>query len=164
MSKRLKRKKERELEEFSEVRRAHGGAPYLMVGPAMILLVIFVFYPLVNLVYLSFFNYNLISEPKFIGWQNYEVLFFIKTDFIQALRNTAVYTVTVVFFSLLLAVLFALILERDSWLNRFLQKSMFTPYLISTVSCAYIWSWMYNVDSGILNAMLSLLVCLFQDG
>ena len=156
MSKRLKRKKEREFEEFSEVRRAHGGAPYLMVGPAMILLVIFVFYPLVNLVYLSFFNYNLISEPKFIGWQNYEVLFFIKTDFIQALRNTAVYTVTVVFFSLLLAVLFALILERDSWLNRFLQKSMFTPYLISTVSCAYIWSWMYNVDSGILNAMLSL--------
>lgn len=156
MSKRLKRKKEREFEEFSEVRKAHGGAPYFMVGPAMILLVIFVFYPLVNLVYLSFFNYNLISEPKFIGWQNYEVLFFIKTDFIQALRNTAVYTVTVVFFSLLLAVLFALILERNSWLNRFLQKSMFTPYLISTVSCAYIWSWMYNVDSGILNAMLSL--------
>ncbi|MBE6008320.1 MAG: sugar ABC transporter permease [Lachnospiraceae bacterium] len=156
MSKRLKRKKAREFEEFSEVRKAHGGAPYLMVGPAMILLVIFVFYPLVNLFYLSFFNYNLISEPKFIGWQNYEVLFFIKTDFIQALRNTAVYTVTVVFFSLLLAVLFALILERNSWLNRFLQKSMFTPYLISTVSCAYIWSWMYNVDSGILNAMLSL--------
>ena len=56
MSKRLKRKKEREFEEFSEVRKAHGGAPYFMVGPAMILLVIFVFYPLVNLVYLSFFN------------------------------------------------------------------------------------------------------------
>ena len=32
---------------------------YLMVSPAMILMLIFVFYPLVNLVYLSFFNYNL---------------------------------------------------------------------------------------------------------
>lgn len=132
------------------------GIPYLMVGPAMLLLLVFTFYPLVNLVYLSFFDYNLISEPKFAGLKNYNVLFFVKTDFIAALQHTAVYTLTVVFFSLLLAVLFALLLESDSRINRFLQKSMFTPYLISTVSCAYIWSWLYNVDSGILNAMLNL--------
>lgn len=151
-----KKKPRPEEYEAHESRLMHGGAPYLLVGPAMILLVIFVFYPLVNLVYLSFFNYNLISEPVFVGLKNYKVLFFVKKDFLTALRNTAVYTCVVVFFSMLLAVLFALILERDSWLNRFLQKSMFTPYLISTVSCAYIWTWMYNVDSGILNAMLSL--------
>lgn len=130
--------------------------PYLLVGPAMVVLLIFVFYPLVNLVYLSFFDYNLISEKTFVGLRNYEVLFFVKTDFLQALRNTAVYTLVVLFFSLLLAVLFALWLEPDSWMNRFLQKSMFTPYLISMVSCAYIWSWMYDADSGILNAMLEL--------
>lgn len=137
-------------------RTMHNGVPYFLIGPAMILLVIFVFYPLVNLVYLSFFDYNLISDPVFTGLKNYKVLFFVKKDFITALRNTAVYTGVVVFFSLLLAVLFAMILEKDSRINRFLQKSMFTPYLISTVSCAYIWTWMYDVDSGILNAMLSL--------
>ena len=129
---------------------------YLLVGPAMLLLLIFVFYPLVNLVYLSFFDYNLIREKTFVGLKNYEVLFFVKTDFLDALRNTAVYTLSVLFFSLLLAVLFALWLEPDSRINRFLQKSMFTPYLISMVSCAYIWSWMYDADSGILNAMLAL--------
>lgn len=129
---------------------------YLLVGPAMILLMIFVFYPLANLVYLSFFDYNLISEPKFTGLKNYRVLFWVKTDFKEALRNTAVYSAFVVFFSLLLAVLFAMWLERDSAFNRFLQKSMFTPYLISMVSCAYIWSWMYDDEYGILNAMLSL--------
>ncbi len=122
----------------------------------MILLMIFVFYPLANLVYLSFFDYNLISEPKFTGLKNYRVLFLVKTDFKEALRNTAVYSAFVVFFSLLLAVLFAMWLERDSAFNRFLQKSMFTPYLISMVSCAYIWSWMYDDEYGILNAMLSL--------
>lgn len=154
----LWKKKTPRLEEYAahESRAMHGGAPYLLVGPAMVLLMIFVFYPLVNLVYLSFFDYNLITEPVFVGLKNYRVLFFVKKDFLIALRNTAVYTAVVVFFSMLLAVLFALILERDSWLNRFLQKSMFTPYLISTVSCAYIWTWMYDVDSGILNAMLSL--------
>lgn len=133
-----------------------GLVPYLLVGPAMLLLLIFVFYPLVNLVYLSFFDYNLIREKTFVGLKNYEVLFFVKTDFLDALRNTAVYTLSVLLFSLLLAVLFALWLEPDSRINRFLQKSMFTPYLISMVSCAYIWSWMYDADSGILNAMLAL--------
>ncbi len=139
-------------------RKAHGPGvvPYLLVGPAMVLLFIFVFYPLVNLVYLSFFDYNLISEKTFVGLKNYKVLFLVKTDFLEALRNTAVYTVTVLFFSLLLAVLFALWLEPESRMNHFLQKSMFTPYLISMVSCAYIWSWMYDADSGILNAMLEL--------
>lgn len=73
---------------------------YLMVSPAMILMLIFVFYPLVNLVYLSFFNYNLIGTKEFVGLKNYKILFFIKTDFIQALRNTGVYTLTVVIFSL----------------------------------------------------------------
>lgn len=133
-----------------------GLVPYLLVGPAMLLLLIFVFYPLVNLVYLSFFDYNLIREKTFVGLKNYQVLFFVKTDFLDALHNTAVYTLSVLFFSLLLAVLFALWLEPDSRINRFLQKSMFTPYLISMVSCAYIWSWMYDADSGILNAMLAL--------
>ena len=109
-----------------------------------------------DLVYLSFFDYNLIGKKKFAGLGNYKVLFFVKTDFWEALSNTAVYTGTVVVLSLLLAVLFAMWLERDSLVNRFLQKSMFTPYLISMVSCAYIWSWMYNDDSGILNAMLAM--------
>ena len=65
------KKKKKEIQELHESKLILGGSPYLMVGPAMILLMIFVFYPLVNLVYLSFFDYNLISEPKFIGLKNY---------------------------------------------------------------------------------------------
>lgn len=153
----LKKKKGRLIGlQAQDTRPAHGFTPYLMVGPAMLLMLVFIFYPLLDLVYLSFFNYNLISEKTFAGLRNYEVLFFVKTDFIEALENTAVYTGTVLVFSLLLAILFALWLERDSWFNRFLQKSMFTPYLISMISCAYIWSWMYDSDAGILNAMLAL--------
>lgn len=152
----LKKQRKPQKRKADRERPAYGAAPYLMVGPAMLLMLVFIFYPLVNLVYLSFFDYNLISPKTFAGLRNYEVLFFVKTDFIDALQNTAVYTVTVLVFSLLLAVLFALWLEKDSWFNRFLQKSMFTPYLISMISCAYIWSWMYNIDAGILNAMLAL--------
>jgi ABC transporter, permease protein len=131
-------------------------AAYLFVLPAVCLLLIFTLYPLINLLYLSFFNYNLIGSKQFVGLQNYYTLFFVKKDFCQALKNTAVFATTVVFFSLALAVLLAMWLQKDSLLNRLLQRSMFTPYLISTVSCAYIWSWMYDFDSGILNALLGI--------
>ena len=150
----MKKRKKRVSE--NRIPGTNGHVPYLLVGPAMVLLMIFTFYPLVNLVYLGFFDYNLMGRKDFIGLENYRVLFTVKTDFLEALENTLVYTAAVVFFSLLLAVLFAMWLERDSRINRFLQKSMFTPYLISMVSCAYIWSWMYDNDSGILNAMLAL--------
>ena len=129
--------------------------PYVMVAPAMTFLLVFTFYPLANLVYLSFFRYNLISDKVFIGLTNYRNLLFVKKDFIQALKNTALYSFAVVFFTILLAILFALWLEKDSKINRFLQKSMFTPYLIAMVSTAYIWSWMFDVDSGLLNAALA---------
>ena len=129
-------------------------AAYLFVLPAVCLLLMFTLYPLINLMYLSFFNYNLIGSKQFVGLQNYYTLFFVKKDFWQALKNTAVFATTVVFFSLALAVLLAMWLQKDNLLNRLLQRSMFTPYLISTVSCAYIWSWMYDVDAGILNALM----------
>ncbi|NMB19915.1 MAG: sugar ABC transporter permease [Firmicutes bacterium] len=131
--------------------------PYLMVAPAMTFLAIFTFYPLANLVYLSFFRYNLISDKVFVGLTNYRNLLFVKKDFLQALENTVVYSFAVVFFTILLAILFALWLEKDSWFNRFIQKSMFTPYLIAMVSTAYIWSWIFDVNSGLLNAALALI-------
>ena len=138
---------------------------YLMVSPAMILMLIFVFYPLVNLVYLSFFNYNLIGTKEFVGLKNYKILFFIKTDFIQALRNTGVYTLTVVIFSLLLAILLAFTVSKP--VSFVISKTVFNIFsfvifafggiLISMVSCAYIWSWMYDSDSGVFNALLNAL-------
>ena len=129
---------------------------YLFVMPAIFLLFVFTLYPILNLIYLSFYDYNLIGKKKFVGWKNYSVLLFSKTDFLQAMRNTMVFALTVLLLSIFLAVLLAMWLRKDSFLNRLVQKSIFFPYLISTVSCAYIWSWMFDVDRGILNHLLSL--------
>lgn len=129
---------------------------YFFVMPSIFLLFVFTLYPIMNLIYLSFFDYNLIGKKKFVGWKNYSALLFTKTDFLQALRNTMVFALTVLLLSIFLAVLLAMWLRKDSFLNRLVQKSSFFPYLISTVSCAYIWSWMFDVDRGFLNYLLSL--------
>src|SRR5690625_524116 len=113
--------------------------PYIMVGPAMFFLVIFTFYPMVNLVYLSFFDYNLVNPIKrFVGFRNYETLFFIKRDFMIALKNTTVYTVATVVLLILLALLFAVWFQKDKRINRFAQTALFTPHLIAMLSCAMI--------------------------
>lgn len=129
---------------------------YFFVMPSIFLLFVFTLYPIMNLIYLSFFDYNLIGKKKFVGWKNYSALLFTKTDFLQAMRNTMVFSLTVLLLSIFLAVLLAMWLRKDSFLNRLVQKSIFFPYLISTVSCAYIWSWMFDVDRGLLNYLLSL--------
>ena len=130
--------------------------PYVMVAPAMCFLLIFTLYPMINLIYLSFFSFKL-ARPDLKAWVgllNYNFLLFVKEDFVIALKNTAVYTVTVVFFLILFAVLFAIWLEKDTKLNSFAQRAIFTPHLVAMISCGMIWSWIMD-EKGLFNAVLS---------
>jgi len=50
--------------------------PYLLVAPAMVFLCTFVVYPIINLIYLSFTDWNMISPVKrYVGIRNYKILF-----------------------------------------------------------------------------------------
>lgn len=146
----------RKLKKFSF--RKESLLPYVMVAPAMGFLLIFTFYPMVNLVYLSVFDYNLVNPiKKFVGLKNYHTLFFVRRDFMIALKNTAVYTAAVVVFLIFFALLFALWFQKDNRLNRFAQTAVFTPHLVAMLSCAMIWSWIMEQNSyGLLNAVLGL--------
>jgi sn-glycerol 3-phosphate transport system permease protein len=112
---------------------------------------------MVQLMYLSFFDYNLVNPVKqFVGIDNYTTLLFVKTDFLICLQNTVVYTAAVVVLLIALSLLFALWFQADNRLNRFAQAAAFTPHLIAMVSCAMIWSWIMDQNSyGILNVVLS---------
>jgi sn-glycerol 3-phosphate transport system permease protein len=131
--------------------------PYIMTAPAMAFLLVFTFYPMANLIYLSFFDYNLINPNKrFVGWRNYYELFFVRKDFLNALQNTAVYTGAVVFFVILLALLLALWIRKDSKFNHFVQTCAFTPHLVAMLSCAMIWAWIMDANRyGLFNTVLS---------
>mgnify|MGYP000894026366 CR=1 FL=1 len=130
-------------------------APYLMVAPAMAFLLVFTFYPMVNLVYLSLFDYNLVNPvKKYVGLKNYNTLF-ARQDFLVALKNTAVYTGAVVILLILLALLLALWTQKDRPLNRFVQTATFTPHLVAMLSCAMIWAWIMDHNTyGLLNVVL----------
>lgn len=129
---------------------------YAMVAPAIIFLLLFTIYPMLNLIQLSFYKGNALKPYKqFVGLNNYNQIFFVKTDFLTALKNTAYYTVMVVVLLIALSVLFAVWMQRDRKINRFAQTVFFTPHLVASISCAFIWSWLYSSnDYGLFNTVL----------
>ena len=132
---------------------------YAMILPAVVLLIIFVLYPAINIVRLSFYTGNALNPTKkFVGFQNYRQIFKVDPEFVTTLKNTAYYTFVILIFLIGLAVLFALWMQRDSVLNRIAQSFFFLPYLVAGISCAFIWSWIFNsTDYGILNMILKKL-------
>ncbi|MDE7063041.1 MAG: hypothetical protein K2O73_07335, partial [Lachnospiraceae bacterium] len=103
--------------------------PYLMTLPAIISFLLFTVYPILDMIRLSFYEWNGLTEKKWVGFGNYNYLFNVQIDFKVALQNTLVYTVAVVFFLLLFALIFAVWLQKDSKINGFVQRVMFFPHL-----------------------------------
>lgn len=133
------------------------GKPYLLIAPAMAAFLLFSIYPVLNMVQLSFFDWNMISPEKdFIGFANYEKLFYDE-DFRQTLLNTAVFTLFSVLGNIGLGLLIALYLKKNTFVNRVMQSVIFAPYIISLASISLLWMWLMNPDYGLLNAVLEAL-------
>ena len=130
--------------------------PYIMIAPSMILFALFMIYPIIYMIYLSFYKWNLLSEKEFIGFKNY-ISMFQNPEFFQVLVTTVKFMVGTVSGSIILALLLALYLKSNTKMNRFLQSIIFTPYIVSLVSIAFIFMWMMDSDLGLFNYILGLL-------
>ncbi|WP_042462075.1 carbohydrate ABC transporter permease [Neobacillus dielmonensis] len=129
--------------------------PYVMIGPAMIGIGLFVIYPLFYLIYLSLFKFNLMNRnmSKFVGLDNY-IQILGRQDFYKSLTNTVVYTAGVVILTLALSLLIAVWLSKRTRVNAIVQAGIFTPHIISIVSVSLIWLWMMEPSLGFLNYIL----------
>jgi sn-glycerol 3-phosphate transport system permease protein len=126
-----------------------------MIAPAMIGITLFVLFPIVYLIYLSVYDYNLLNaaNSEFIGLDNYTQLF-AREDFFTALKNTAIYTLGVVLFTMGISFFIAVWLKNNSKLNTFVQAGIFTPHIISIVSIALVWMLLMEPNYGVLNFLL----------
>ena len=128
--------------------------PYLYIMPSIIGILLFVIYPILHTIYLSFQSGSLISpEFTFAGLDNYKNLL-SNEDFLGALKNTAIYTISMVGISIGLSLIFAVWLNKQSFIHKFAQTVMFTPHLVSLVSIGVLFMWIMNPDYGFLNWVL----------
>lgn len=126
------------------------------LGPSLLVFTVFVFFPLGFTAYLSLTKWNLISPVRrFMGLGNYARL--LKDPlFWKVLRNTAIFSVSVVLASMILGLAMALILNRRMFLRGFYRAAIFSPYVTSAAAMALVWLWIFDPLYGLINNALRL--------
>lgn len=129
--------------------------PYAMITPAMIVCLLFMVYPIIYMIYLSFYKWNMIGEMKFIGIENY-ISLFTEPEFLQVLFQTCKFTLWTVIGFIVFGLLLALYLNKNTKINRMMQSFIFIPYIVPLISIAFIWMWIMDSEVGLLNYILNL--------
>ena len=126
---------------------------YLFITPTILLFAVFTVIPVVMAFYLSFTNYDVVSQRDWVGLANYRKL--VHDDLLwQTFRNVLFYTVIYVPLNILLSLLVALLLNRARLGVRLFRTLNYVPTLTSAVAAATVWLWILHPDYGLLNAFL----------
>jgi len=127
---------------------------YAFLLPNYILYIIFGLLPIIIGIVLSFYRWNIVSTPEFIGMGNFIRLFTRDIFIKQVTINTIYYLVIVLPAIVFLPLVFAILLSKIKALRGFFQSIYFVPIIISPVVVAIIWRFIYSPNNGILNFML----------
>ncbi|WP_220446552.1 carbohydrate ABC transporter permease [Paenibacillus piri] len=127
---------------------------YYFLLPAVIGFAIFTAIPLIASLCISFYDWNTLSDPKYIGLGNYLKIFTNDPIFMTALKNTFWYAVGVVPFSIALGLGAALLLNQQIIGIAFWRTIYFMPVMTSTVAISLVWKWLYNPEVGLINVLL----------
>ena len=145
-----------------DARRRRGGVtPYLLVGPAFLLLMAFGVLPILVAAVVSLTNLDIgglgdLSKVRFIGLTNYQTLF-ADPDFWTSLANTAFFVLIGVPSILTISLLIALGLNHSqSRYFRALRSFYFLPAITAIVAISLIWGYLFNSQFGLLNYLLGL--------
>jgi multiple sugar transport system permease protein len=126
---------------------------YLFILPSLLGFVVFLVVPMIASLGISFYDWELLSPPRFVGLKNFSTLL---TDrvFKDVVVNTVYYTFGLVPLNLVVSLGLAL------WLNTRLRgltlyrMAFFLPVVTVTVAVALIWRWMYEPRFGIIDTAL----------
>ncbi|NQX44642.1 sugar ABC transporter permease [Paenibacillus tritici] len=127
------------------------------VLPSFALLLIFVFYPMLQAFVISFQNYNLVGSTRsFIGLDNYKSLM-TDRDFLASLRHSFHFAIVVIPIQTAISLGLALLIQKKFKLTGLFRTLYFIPVVISTAVAATVFKLIYNKEFGILNNVLKTL-------
>ena len=138
----------------------------LFVAPALIYMIVFVGYPIVNNIILSFQDVNLrtlLSPDKpFVALNNY-IRIFKDAVFRTSLWNTFVFTMGSLVFQFLIGLLLALFFTQDFKFAKPIRGLLMMPWMIPITVTALIFKFIFGTDVGILNYILKSLGLIGQN-
>lgn len=125
------------------------GLGYLFLIPSILAFAIFMFYPMAETVYLSFFDWNLVSPTKeFVGLDNY-ISFFTNPNTWKIMKNTLLYIAILLVFNLVMPYILSFVLSVIIKKGKgFYKAAFFLPSVISLVVGSILYTWILNPVSG----------------
>lgn len=126
--------------------------PWWMLAPTLLLLVLFFFLPLLQAAKSSLYEWDLLTEPRYVGLDNYRALV-ASGELQNALGTTLVMSLIVVTGSMGLGLGLALALNRPTRFAGFVRSAIFSAYVVSWVSVALLWLWVLDADAGAFTAL-----------
>ncbi|MDK2854380.1 MULTISPECIES: carbohydrate ABC transporter permease [Thermococcaceae] len=126
---------------------------YMFLSPALIIMLSFLAYPVVYLVYISFFDWRGLGGKEFVFLENYKNIL-TSPEFWNVFKNTLVYLAGVVPTTMVISLFLAVFLNSKIRMRSIYRTSIFSPTAISFVATGIIWVWMFNTDYGLVNRVL----------
>src|SRR5437660_375153 len=132
--------------------------PWVWIAPAILMVTIFLFYPMLNTIWLSFLS---VDSSHFVGLDNYRHIF-TSADMLATLKNNLLWLVLGTTSTVLLGLVIAVLVDRVRFESQ-IKAAIFVPMAISLVGAGVIWRFIYQYSApnqpqiGLLNAIVTSL-------
>lgn len=138
--------------------RRQGFFPYALLLPAVVVVGLFIIYPICQAVLMSFYDISMGSagRPRFIGLLNYRDMV-TSAEFWRAIRVTLVYVAGSVSGAYLLGLGTALLISMPLFGRKLIRLCLILPWALPQVVVAMIWMLMYDYQYGVVNYLLRVM-------
>jgi len=137
--------------------KTESGLAFFFLLPACVFLLLFMFYPIVYVILMSFFKVNKLGDlVSFSGLANFRFMF-DRPEFWQIIVRSCVWTALAVAVKTGIGLVIALLLNVDFRGRKVARSLVIIPWASSVPISAMIWQWTYNNDFGLLNHTLRTL-------
>ena len=126
---------------------------FIFILPALIGTFVFIIIPIFCSFALSFTQWDLLNEIKFVGLSNYKAVL-SQGEFIQILINTFVYAISTTIFAVIIPLIIAAALNTKIRGSEFFKTIYFIPFITPAVVIAIVWGWIFDPNIGGVNMLL----------
>jgi multiple sugar transport system permease protein len=124
----------------------------LYLAPALIFVLVFTFYPIIQMVWMSFHNWSIIEPPRWVGTGNF-VRAWNDHQFWVSLGFTLKYTLYLTPILMIGGYLIALLVAQNTPLKRFTRATVFVPVVIGLSVSSLLWYWLFSYRNGFVNRL-----------
>jgi multiple sugar transport system permease protein len=135
----------------------------LFLGPNLVLFLVFVLFPIVFGLAVSFLDWNILEPPQFVGLGNYRKFFFDDPLTGKVMLNSLKFVVGALPASVILPLVLAILLNSGLRGTMFFRSIYFLPIVTSGVAAATVFKWIYAKQFGVMNQLTGLVGIPRQD-